>query len=242
MDDQPARQADLDLLRCAAEGDLDGVRKALAAGANVDAEVDDECALELAARSGHEATVRALLDAGAADKDRAFGEAAVHGHVALAKLLVDAGADPSWGVEPDYPRCPVCYRRICPGALEVCEHILFSVCDGELTTWHAEVPEAAAEIGGLSDTMDNLQYEDVIDRLDSFPPAVRDAVYRLADGGSSWYQLVPGPIVVKDFVTNAPVSWSVSYWFHERPGDWFVETTQLLAEIDRWLHSDSAGE
>lgn len=87
------------LREAAAAGDLDAVRAALEAGADVDARGEfGDTALNLAAEWGHAAVVEALVSAGAdtgnpggADKSPLMN-AAFAGHVAIVRLLLAAGA------------------------------------------------------------------------------------------------------------------------------------------------------
>jgi len=83
------------LIESARVGDIDGVRAALAADADVHA--DDDFALRWAAGNGHSDVVRTLLAAGAnvhADGDRALRWAATRGHAEVVHLLLAADADP----------------------------------------------------------------------------------------------------------------------------------------------------
>lgn len=96
-------------------GNLAAVRKALAAGANVEA-VDDEgyTSVTMAAIKDKPAIVKALLAAGASAKSgAALSAAADLGHGAIVKLLLAAGADPNHRAEDS----PVPLDAIAEGSL-----------------------------------------------------------------------------------------------------------------------------
>ena len=92
--------ADAQLLRAAADGDLDRLSRAVQAGADVDAsDRQDISALRWAARGAHVATLRALLDAGAQVNGQsqtgwtALMQAVLAGSVESVALLLERGAD-----------------------------------------------------------------------------------------------------------------------------------------------------
>jgi len=82
------------LIESARLSDIDGVKAALAAGANVHA--GDDAALRWAALNGHAEMVSRLLAAGAnvhADHDDALRWSAYYGHAEMVNLLLVAGAN-----------------------------------------------------------------------------------------------------------------------------------------------------
>lgn len=96
--DAPA--IDRKLMQASTRGDLSGIRDLLARQAHVNAvDASGNSALLFAAREGHTALVRALLDAGARVDGLGgamppLAAAAVRGHTAVVQLLLRAGADP----------------------------------------------------------------------------------------------------------------------------------------------------
>jgi len=91
------------LIESAVIGDIDGVRAALAAGADIHATQDG--ALRSAALNNHAEMVNLLLAAGAnvhADHDGAMRWAAYHGHVDVVRVLLASGVDPvaAWSLMP----------------------------------------------------------------------------------------------------------------------------------------------
>lgn len=100
--DVPLRQLNADeqaLLRAAATGDVEGLKKPLAGGINVSLrDFNGDNALALAVRGGHFEAVRELLSRGAwpsgkaADGLTPLAMAAVRGHVPIARALLRAGA------------------------------------------------------------------------------------------------------------------------------------------------------
>jgi len=97
----PVRSAaDRFLIEAAEKGDLAGVKKALAEGANVNAGIDgSQAALMTAALGGHRSVVQALLDGGANPNleaqhlgQTALSMAASGGHDEIIKLLLARGA------------------------------------------------------------------------------------------------------------------------------------------------------
>jgi bla regulator protein blaR1 len=102
------RGLDRDLYEAAESGDIDGVNKMLAAGANVNAAINgDGSALIAAARRGHLEMARLLLDRGANPDLGVRGDgspliaAAGRGDMEMAQLLLDRGANPNTGLEGD---------------------------------------------------------------------------------------------------------------------------------------------
>lgn len=79
------------LISAADAGDLDGVRAALAAGVDVNAEGGD--ALRRAAMHGHMAVFEFLIAAGANNYTEALMSAADDGRLAVVELLIARGAD-----------------------------------------------------------------------------------------------------------------------------------------------------
>ena len=96
----PLSPADQALLTAARRGDVDEAKKALAAGANVNAQdsLSGDTALMRAAGFNHAAVARALLEAGAKPDVRrqnnttALHDAAAEGHAEVVTLLVNARA------------------------------------------------------------------------------------------------------------------------------------------------------
>ncbi len=94
------KPADGELLWAAHNGDLDALRAAIEAGADVDAaDGQDIAAMRWAARRGHHSVVKALLEAGA-DINQASStgwtaliEAVLAGEVGLTAMLIEQGAD-----------------------------------------------------------------------------------------------------------------------------------------------------
>ena len=81
-------------------GYLEVVRELIAAGANVNAEVDKCTALRYASGRGRVEIVRALLTAGADTSIVAYGtsiltDAARYGHIDVIRILLEAGMDPT---------------------------------------------------------------------------------------------------------------------------------------------------
>ncbi len=98
----PNPAQDARLLAVAQQGDLAGVKAALAGGANVNAgEVYTGYPLSLAAAGGHVEVVQRLLSSGAAVNRQAdegytaLMEAVVAGHPKVVKVLLENGADPN---------------------------------------------------------------------------------------------------------------------------------------------------
>ncbi|HYF58879.1 MAG TPA: ankyrin repeat domain-containing protein [Burkholderiaceae bacterium] len=92
--------ADAALLDAASRGDLDGVRRALAAGASVAArDAQQRTALLAATYGNHPAVARALIDAGAdpnaqdSMRNSAFLLAGARGHLEILRMTLAAGAD-----------------------------------------------------------------------------------------------------------------------------------------------------
>jgi beta-lactamase regulating signal transducer with metallopeptidase domain/ankyrin repeat protein len=102
------RGLDRELYEAAESGDIDGVNKTLAAGANVNAAIHgDGSALIAAARKGHIEMARLLLGRGANPDLGVRGDgtpliaAAGRGDIEMARLLLDSGANPNTGLEGD---------------------------------------------------------------------------------------------------------------------------------------------
>jgi len=90
------KKEDRALVAAAIAGNVEGVKAAIAADADVNAHDDDGSALECAATYGHTDVVHMLLAAGAdvhADNESALHRAALHGHEAIIHLLIAAGAN-----------------------------------------------------------------------------------------------------------------------------------------------------
>ena len=76
------------------EGGVKDARFLLAHGANANHRDNDKWSVSsIAARNGHLAVVKALLEAGARELDEAFSHAAMGGHVSVMTLLLTHGAD-----------------------------------------------------------------------------------------------------------------------------------------------------
>ena len=102
------RALDRALYEAAQEGDFDGVKETVAAGANPSAIIHgDGSPLIGAARSGRADIMRFLLDQGADPNGVVEGDgspliaAAAHGKLELVQMLIDHGADVSLAVEGD---------------------------------------------------------------------------------------------------------------------------------------------
>jgi len=102
------RALDRALYEAAQEGDFDGVKETVAAGANPSAIIHgDGSPLIGAARSGRADIMRFLLDQGADPNGVVEGDgspliaAAAHGKLELVQMLIDRGADVSLAVEGD---------------------------------------------------------------------------------------------------------------------------------------------
>jgi beta-lactamase regulating signal transducer with metallopeptidase domain len=102
------RAMDRALYEAAQEGDFDGVKEMVAAGANPSAIIHgDGSPLIGAARSGRADIMRFLLDQGADPNGVVEGDgspliaAAAHGKIELVQMLIDHGADVSLAVEGD---------------------------------------------------------------------------------------------------------------------------------------------
>jgi ankyrin repeat protein len=100
------RNGNTALKRAVGKGNAEAVAVLLGAGARIGkttGSVRNDALLVTAARNGHSAIVRQLIDAGAAvdnpdeggddDDDKALGVAAVAGHVEVVRVLLEAGAD-----------------------------------------------------------------------------------------------------------------------------------------------------
>ncbi|KAB2847035.1 MAG: ankyrin repeat domain-containing protein [Hyphomicrobiaceae bacterium] len=94
-----AHGANEELIESAKKGDLAGIEKALAAGADVNAKADyDDTALNYAAENGHKEVVARLI-AGGADIENKGGadktpikNAAFAGNIGIVRLLLEKGA------------------------------------------------------------------------------------------------------------------------------------------------------
>jgi beta-lactamase regulating signal transducer with metallopeptidase domain len=102
------RALDRELYEAAKEGDLDGVKELVGAGANPSATIDgDGSPLIGAARSGRNEIMRFLLDQGADPNGVVEGdgspliEAAKNGRVDQVQMLIDRGADVNLAVDGD---------------------------------------------------------------------------------------------------------------------------------------------
>ena len=95
---------------CAAEGDLDGVKRLLNLGEDVDGvDEDGNTALHFAAEVGSAEVTRLLLErsadanVGNDEGDRPLHKATINNHVDIVALLVAGGADPNAQVQISLP-------------------------------------------------------------------------------------------------------------------------------------------
>ena len=133
------RAVDRALLEAAEDGDLEGIRQLLVAGANINVAVPgDGSALIAAAGAGQLEVVRLLLDRGADPHLAVEGDgnaliaAAQAGHLAVAKLLVQRGANVNQAVEGD--ETPL-IQAAAEGQLEMVKFLAAQGADANAHIW-----------------------------------------------------------------------------------------------------------
>lgn len=142
------------LIDAAAAGNVRLIRELLAAGADVNENYGSEdfrTPLMIAAVTGHEEAVRALVEAGAriegTEELSVLGRAAERGQLAVVRYLVSAGAELTGGGE--YDRSPPLWAAARVGHVEVVRTLLAAGANPNEQGPHGTPLSAAAQAGHL---------------------------------------------------------------------------------------------
>ncbi len=197
---------------------------------------DDEASLlEKAASQGNLAGIEALLAAGVQEWDiqQAFELAADAGYLEIAGRLIQAGADYNFNYGYDHgegQRCPVCYRQIMPGAVEICEHWICTR-EGREFSWYSDDASDFSE--ELTDLYGLLEELDAQTGLDQAPPALNQTFRSLLQHDTGYWTYRDGVIEVR-WSTGGMLNGSGFDYFHPDAGFAKKLKAELRQGID-WL-------